>query len=50
MGFASKLKEVLGEDRVRLDLLEGAGHGDPRFEVPDSVSTVLDFIDRHLKG
>ena len=49
-GFAFKVKEVLGKDRVRLELLEGAGHGDPRFEAPDNVHTVLDFIDKHLKG
>jgi acetyl esterase/lipase len=48
--FASKLEKAIGKDKVILDLLEGAGHADPRFEAPDNVSKVLDFIDKHLKG
>ena len=48
INFASKLERVLGKDRVRLELLEGAGHGDPKFETPDNVNKVLYFIDRYL--
>jgi len=40
---------VLGKDRVKLELLEGAGHGDPQFETLDNVKKVLDFIDKHMK-
>jgi len=48
--FASKLAAVLGEDKVRLELLEGAGHGDdPQFTTPENVRKVLDFLDEHLK-
>lgn len=47
--FAAKLEQALGKDRVQLELLEGAEHGDPRFEAPDNVSKVLDFIEKHLK-
>jgi dipeptidyl aminopeptidase/acylaminoacyl peptidase len=47
INFASKLEQVLGKDRVKLELLEGAGHGDPQFETPDNVRKVLDFIDKH---
>ena len=50
VGFASRLEEVLGKGRVRLELLEGAGHVDPRFEALDNVRKVLDFIDKHLRG
>jgi hypothetical protein len=39
---------VLGKDRVRLELLEGAEHGAPQFEAPDNVRKVLDFIDEYL--
>ncbi|MFW9998289.1 MAG: prolyl oligopeptidase family serine peptidase, partial [Candidatus Odinarchaeota archaeon] len=46
--FAAKLEEVLGRDMVQLELLEGAEHGDPRFEAPDNVKKILDFLDRHL--
>lgn len=47
--FAEKLAEVLGGDRVTLELLEGAGHADPQFERPENVARVLDFLDRCLK-
>lgn len=48
--FAEKLRMVLGEDRVILELLEGAEHADMRFETPENVSRVLDFLDEHLKN
>jgi acetyl esterase/lipase len=49
VGFTAKLKRALGEGRVVLDLLEGAEHADPRFETPENVSRVLDFLDTHLR-
>ena len=49
INFASKLEQMLGKDRVKLELLEGAGHGDPQFETPDNVKKVLDFLDKHMK-
>jgi acetyl esterase/lipase len=45
VNLAAKLKGVLGEDMVTLELLEGAGHADPAFETPQNVSRVLDFLD-----
>lgn len=47
--LAAKLEKVLGKGKVKLELLEGAGHGDPRFEAPENVRKVLDFLDRHLR-
>jgi hypothetical protein len=47
--FAAKLEQLLGKDRVQLELLEGAERGDPRFESPENVKRVLDFLDKHLK-
>lgn len=47
--FAEKLVDVLGSDTVKLELLEGAGHGGPEFETVENVSKVLDFIDHYLK-
>jgi len=47
--FAAKLEQVVGKDRVQLELLEGAEHADPRFEAPGNVEKVLDFLDRHVK-
>jgi acetyl esterase/lipase len=49
INFAAKLEQVLGKDRVQLELLEGAEHGDPRFESPDNVKKVLDFLDKHVR-
>jgi acetyl esterase/lipase len=41
--LAAKLEKVLGKGKVKLELLEGAGHGDPRFETPENVEKVLDY-------
>jgi acetyl esterase/lipase len=49
INFAAKLEKALGKDRVELELLEGAEHLDPRFEAPDNVRKVLDFLDKYLK-
>jgi acetyl esterase/lipase len=49
MELAAKLREVCGDDRVILDLIEGAEHGDPKFETPENVKKVLDFLDQQLK-
>jgi acetyl esterase/lipase len=45
----AKVAQALHPEMATLELLEGAGHGDPMFEAPDNVAKVLDFIDRHLK-
>jgi len=31
------------------NLIEFAKHADPRFETPQNVVRVLDFLDKHLK-
>ena len=49
INFAARLSQVLGADQVRLELIEGAEHADPRFETPENVTRVLDFIDACLK-
>jgi acetyl esterase/lipase len=48
--LAANLEKVLGKGKVRLELLEGAGHGnDPRFETPENLAKVLDWLDQNLK-
>jgi dipeptidyl aminopeptidase/acylaminoacyl peptidase len=47
--FAGKLVKAIGKEKVRLELLEGAEHGDLRFETPENVQKVLDFLDHYLK-
>jgi acetyl esterase/lipase len=49
VALAAKLKGVLGNCMVTLELIEGAEHADPRFETPENVDKVLDFLDKHLK-
>lgn len=46
--FAAKLRQIIGDEHVRLELLQGAVHADPIFEVPENVTKVLDFLDRCL--
>jgi len=47
--IAKKLEKGIGEDKVILELLEGAEHGDAMFETPENVKKVLDFLDQVLK-
>jgi acetyl esterase/lipase len=46
--FAAKLAQATGQQKVRFGLLEGAEHADPRFETPENVKEVLDFLDGYL--
>jgi acetyl esterase/lipase len=50
VNFATNLSKILGENQVRLELIQDAEHADPRFESPDNVKKVLDFLDRCLKN
>ena len=47
--LAGKLRTVLGEGMVTLDLIEGAQHADPLFETHENVEKVFDFLDKRLK-
>jgi len=47
--FYAELVKVLGEDKVALTLLEGAGHGGPQFETPENLKKVFAFLDKYLK-
>jgi acetyl esterase/lipase len=49
VNFAAKVREVAGDERVTLELIEEAGHGDPKFDSAKNVKKVLDFLDLHLK-
>lgn len=48
VAFAAKLGEAVGEDMVNLELIEDAEHEDPRFETPENVQKVFNFLDRTL--
>lgn len=47
--FAEKLAAILGSERVTIDLLEGAQHGDPQFGSPENLERVFVFLDKYLK-
>jgi hypothetical protein len=44
------LSKILGGNQVRLELIQDAEHADPRFEIPENVNKVLDFLDKYLKS
>ena len=46
--FAQELEKRVGPHRFEFDILENAGHGDPRFETEENMDRVFRFIDRHL--
>jgi acetyl esterase/lipase len=49
INFAARMEKVAGSERVTLDLLKNADHGDPFFAKPRNLSRVFDFFDKHLK-
>jgi len=50
INFAAKLEAVIGKDKVNLELLEGAEHGDPKFETSENLVKVYAFLDKYLKS
>lgn len=49
MIFADKLKKYVSPDRFEFDIIEGAGHADPKFESEENMARVFGFLDTHLK-
>jgi acetyl esterase/lipase len=49
VNFAARVREIAGNERVTLELIEDAGHGDPKFDSAKNVRKVLAFLDQHLK-
>ena len=47
--FYEDLKKVLGDSKVTIRLLEGAGHGGIHFIAPENLEMVFRFLDKHLK-
>jgi dipeptidyl aminopeptidase/acylaminoacyl peptidase len=48
--FAEHIKKIAGEDKITLEILKDATHGDPLFETPRNIKRVLDFFDLYLKN
>lgn len=49
VNMAAKLRDVIGADKVTLELLPNARHADSAFETPQNVEKVLDFLDSILR-
>ena len=49
VNFSEALKNVLGEEKVSFELLQGAGHGGPMFSDPTNIEKVIKFFQKHLK-
>jgi acetyl esterase/lipase len=48
--FAAHAQALLGEQKVRFEVLPGAGHADPAFAAPQNIAKVLGFLDRTLRA
>lgn len=46
--FAKGLETVIGTEKVTLELLQGAGHGDQAFTTGENVDRVFAFLDKNL--
>ena len=49
INFAAQLKAVIGDSKVKLELLEGAGHGTEEFNSKENLDKVFEFLDSILK-
>jgi dipeptidyl aminopeptidase/acylaminoacyl peptidase len=49
INFAAKLEQILGPQKVTLEIMQGAGHGGQPFNNAQNVNKVLDFLDQTLK-
>jgi dipeptidyl aminopeptidase/acylaminoacyl peptidase len=47
--LAKKLGEILGKEKVILELLPGTDHGGPNYETEKNINKVFVFLDRYLK-
>lgn len=47
--FADEIRRIAGNERVILEIIEGAGHGGSRFEDPKNLGKVFAFLDKSLK-
>ncbi len=47
--FARELRRVIGEEKVILELIEGAEHLDPKFLTHENIDRVFRFLDAWLK-
>jgi hypothetical protein len=46
--FAAALKAAIGDDRVTVELLSGAGNGGTQFETATNLDKMFTFLDKVL--
>jgi acetyl esterase/lipase len=49
VSLAEKLEQVIGKDKVTLEILPETGHGGPNFHTPQNLNKVFGFLDKYLK-
>lgn len=49
LNFYNALVPVIGSDHVSYELLEGAGHGGPKFTSEANIAKVIAFFEKYLK-
>lgn len=47
--FAEKLQRVLGNEKVKLTILNGASHGGKEFESAENLNLIFQFLDNKIK-
>ena len=47
--FFDALLPILGEDKVRFEILDGAGHGGAEFESETNIDAIFDFVESHFE-
>lgn len=47
--LANKLKIIIGDEKVSLEIIQGAGHGDQQFGSTENIEKILNFLDTNLK-
>lgn len=50
VNLAKKLEQVLGKEKVTIELLPGTDHGGPNYETEQNLNKVFLFLDKILKG
>jgi len=50
VNLAKKLEQVIGKEKVSLELLQDTGHGGPAFITNENLDKVFGFLDKYLMG
>ncbi len=49
INFYDNLKKIIGIEKVKFEILDGAGHGGSQFNSDENVAKIFDFLDSYLK-